>query len=338
MTPDLTCYGDDIKALADLVGDFDLRSPMGLTTWLRGEWQVVAEVLGFTQQLAAMPTAIPTTDDPIAAMNAIGLAAFDRSLQAGRRANASAEQARVQSTILRQLATAAAGTGELWRVAADPTALQNGACYSEGGRSLRVFYPDTAAGYFGDGWPGPPPRAESACGWTTPLVLHLGTFPWIYSTRLENIGPGMRWPALGTNPVIEGLHVAVSMLEPRQNLKQDARQVAAIVRHFSMHTAPLVARLPVYQPGRAEPGRLYRHGGLLYVHQGSLHVAGLDGPRGRIAAPAYNYIVRRFAAFFAVRRATLRALPSLGPELQHLARGSADPCLRQHVQEVARAG
>lgn len=337
MNPDLTCYGDAIKALADVASDFDLRSPMGVTTWLRREWQAIAEALGFSQQLAAMPTSIPTTDDRIAAMNAIGLVAFDRSLQA-RRANASAEQASVQSTILRQLVMAAQRTGELWRVAVDPTILQNGACYSEGGRSLRAFYPDTAPGYFGDGWPGPPPRAESACGWTTPLVLHLGTFPWVYSTRLENIGPGMRWPALGTNPVSEGLQAAVSMLDPRQNLQQDARQVAAIVRHFSTHTTPLVARLPVYQPGRAEPGRLYRHGGLLHVHQGSLHVAGLDGPRGRIAAPAYNYIVRRFAAFFAVRGATLRALGSLGPELQQLARDSADPCLRQHVQEVARAG
>jgi hypothetical protein len=169
-------------------------------------------------------------------------------------------------------------------------------------------------------------------------VLHLGTFPWVYSTRLENVGPGMRWPSLGTNPALEGLQFAVSMLEPRSNLQQDARQVAAIVGHFVKHTAPLLTRLPVYQPGRAEPGRLYRHGGLLYVHQGSLHVAGLDGPRGRIAAPAYNYIVRRFAVFFAVRRATLRALPSLGSELQQLARGSDDPCLRQHVMEVARAG
>jgi len=336
MTPDLTCYGDDINALADVANDFDMRSPMGVSTWLRREWQAIAEALGFSQQLAAMPTSIPTTDDRIAAMNAVGLAAFERSQ--AHVANASAEQARVQSAILRQLAATATKTGELWRVAADPTTLQTGACYSEGGRSLRAFYPDTAPGYFGDGWPGPPPRAESACGWTTPLVLHLGTFPWVYSTRLENVGPGMRWPWLGQSPALEGLHFAVSMLEPRSNLQQDARQVAAIVDHFSKHTAPLLARLPVYQPGRAEPGRLYRHGGLLYVHQGSLHVAGLDGPRGRIAAPAYNYIVRRFAAFFAVRRATLRALPSLGPELQQLARGSADPCLRQHVQEAARAG
>ena len=335
MTPDISYYGDNIKALADLAGDFELRSSMDVMTWYRREWLAIADALGFAQQFAAMPTAIPTTDDRIAAMNAVGLAAFERSLQ-GRTAGASDEQARVQSAALRQLTASARTTGELWRVTADPTTLPAGACYSDGGRSLRAFYPDTAPGYFGDGWPGPPPRAESACGWTTPLVLHLGTFPWVYSTRLESTGPGMRWPTSG--PVLEGLQVAVSMLEPRTNLQQDARQVAAIFHHFITHTAPLLAHVPDHRAGRVEPGRLYHRGGLLHVHQGSLHIAGLDGPRGHIAAPAYNYIIRRFADFFAVRRATLRALPKLSPEIQRLAKDSADPFLRRHVQEVARAG
>ncbi|MBL9105131.1 MAG: hypothetical protein JNL82_29565 [Myxococcales bacterium] len=334
MTPDLSLYGDNIKALADLAGDFELRSSMDVMTWYRREWLAIADTLGFAQQFAAMPTAIPTTDDRIAAMNAVGLAAFERSLQ-GRPGNTSDEQARVQSAALRQLAAAARTTGELWRVTADPTTLPAGACYSETGRSLRAFYPDTAPGYFGDGWPGPPPRAESACGWTTPLVLHLGTFPWVYSTRLESTGPGMRWP---TSPALEGMQVAVSMLDPRTNLQQDARQVAAIFNHFVTHTTPLLARVPDNQTSRIEPGGLYRRSGLLHVHQGSLHIVGLDGPRGRVAAPAYNYVIRRFAGFFAVRRATLRALPKLAPEIQRLAKESPDPFLRRHVQEVARAG
>ena len=99
----------------------------------------------------------------------------------------------------------------------------------------------------------------------------------------------------------------------------------------------LVARVPVYQPGRAEPGRLYRRGVLLYVHQGSLHVTGLDGPRGRLPALAYNYIVQRFASFFAVRRATLRALATLPAEVQRSAATSIDPCLRQQAEQLARA-
>ncbi|MCY1004448.1 hypothetical protein OV079_02460 [Nannocystis pusilla] len=128
------------------------------------------------------------------------------------------------------------------------------------------------------------------------------------------------------------------LFEPAGNLRQDARQVAAIYEHFAAHTAPLVVRLPVYEPGRAVAGQLYRRAGFLYVHQGSLHLEGLSGPRGRIAAPAYNYILRRFACFFAVRRAALRALIALPSDVQRIAEASSDPCVRQRVEEVARAG
>ena len=163
-------------------------------------------------------------------------------------------------------------------------------------------------------------------------------FPWVYSSRLGDIGPGARWASSASQPALEGLHVVASLLEPATNLRQDARQVAAIYRHFATHTAPLVAALPSFQPGRAEAGRLYRRGRFLLAHQGSLHVAGLDGPRGRLAASAYNYILRRFACFFAVRRAALRALIALPSDVQRIAESSTDPCLRQHVEEVARAG
>ncbi len=336
MTTDLRCYGDDIQALADLVPDFDLRSPMDVESWYPREWQAIADTLGFAQQLATAPRAMPTTPDRINAMTLVGLMAFEHALRAGR-PGVPESQARVQSAVIQAMTAAGLERGELWRVTADPTTLATGACYAEGGRSLRAFYPDTAAGYFGDGWSGPPPRAESACGWTTPLVLHLGTFPWVYSTRLGDIGPGARWASSASQPALEGLHVVASLLEPATNLRQDARQVAAIYRHFSTHTAPLVAALPSFQPGRAEAGRLYRRGRFLLAHQGSLHVAALDGPRGRLAASAYNYILRRFASFFAVRRAALRALATLPFEVQRRAATSADPCLRQQAEGVARA-
>ncbi|MBA3550310.1 MAG: hypothetical protein H0T76_27865 [Nannocystis sp.] len=337
MTPDLRCYGDDIQALADLVPDVDLRSPLDTHTWFRREWQPIAETLGFAQQLAAAPTAIPTTADRAAAMTLTGLAAFERSLYEAR-ISVTDPQARTQSMVLQQLTAAGHARGELWRVTADPTTLSTGACYAEGGGSLRAFYPDTAPGYFGEGWPGPPPRAESACGWTTPLVLHLGTFPWVYSSRLEAVGPGLRWTSSSAQPALEGLYVAGSLMEPATNLRQDARQVAAIFRHFTAHTASLLARLPRFPSSGAETGRLYRRGHFLHVHQGSLHITGLDGPRGLVAAPAYNYVLRRFACFFAIRRAALRALSTLPADVQQIAATSADPCMRQHVEEMARAG
>ena len=120
MTPDLRCYGDDIQALAALVPDVDLRSPMDIHGWYRGEWQHIAEPLGFAQQLAAAPTAIPTTADRAAAMTLTGLAAFERSLHEAR-AGVTDLQARAQSTVLQQLTTAGHERGELWRVTADCT-------------------------------------------------------------------------------------------------------------------------------------------------------------------------------------------------------------------------
>jgi hypothetical protein len=336
MTTDLRCYGDDIQGAAAMLPDFDLFSRAETESWYLREWQVLAEALGFAQQLAAAPRAVPTTADPATAMSLVGLAAFERALRSSR-AGVPENQARVQSAVLAAMAASGRAGGELWRVAVDPTTLATGACFAEGARSLRAFYPDTAPGYFGEGWSGPPPRAESACGWETPLVLHLGTFPWVYSSRLGDVGPGMRWTSPAAQPALEGLQVAASLMEPATNLRQDARQVAAIYYHFVAHTAPLVAALPTFEAGRAAPGRLYRRGRYLYVHQGSLHVAGLDGPRGRLAAPAYNYILRRFAVFFAVRRAAVRALPGLPAEVQRAARTSADPCLRQQAEGVARA-
>jgi len=333
MIPDITCYGDDIKALADLVGDFELRSPMDVHAWYRGEWQAIARQLGFSEELAQELAPLRVARDRITATNQAGLNAFTRWL-ASRQPVLSENHARAQERVLEDLLARA--DGQLWRIYADPSTLSSGACYAERGQFYRAFYPDTAPGYFGDGWTGPPPRAESACGWTTPLVLHLGTFPWIYSARTGAVGT--RWVSAQAQPALTGMQAMASLLEPAGNLREDAQQVAEIFAHFAAHTAPLVARVPLYPPGRAEPGKLYRRAGFLYVHQGSLHLAGLMGPRGRIAAPAYNYILRRFACFFAVRRAALRALIALPSDVQRIAESSTDPCLRQHVEEVARAG
>jgi hypothetical protein len=84
MTADLRCYGDDIEAAAELVPDFDLRSPTDVHLWYTREWQAIADVLGFAQQLAAAPRAVPTTPDRIAAMTLAGLTAFEHALRASR--------------------------------------------------------------------------------------------------------------------------------------------------------------------------------------------------------------------------------------------------------------
>lgn len=352
MRPDLNCYGEGTKELADLVGDFDLRSPMDLHAWYRSEWQAIAATIGFSQELEAALAPLRAVPDRVRATQEAGLAAFASWLLA-QRGGVSETHARTQAVVLGQLIALGRERGELWRATADPTTLASGACYRaaepvdgvvagerdlRGERQLRAFYPDTAAGYFGDGWSGPPPRAESACGWQTPLMLHLGTFPWVYSTRLGGPGPGLLWSSTASRPALAAFEAMTSLLDPMENLRQDARQVAAIAQAFVRQTRPLVEAVPIFPPGRAKTGALYRRSGFLVVHRGSLHVAGLDGARGRLAAPAYNFVLRRFACFFAVRRAALRALASLPEAVRRAAEGSPDPCLRQAAEEVRRGG
>jgi len=173
-------------------------------------------------------------------------------------------------------------------------------------------------------------------------VLHLGTFPWIYSGRLEGAGPGLRWPLA---PARLGLGVVASLLDPETNLRQDARQVAAICRTFGGHTAALLRNLPTLPPAgtwsrtpppRLRVGQLFVRDGQVLVHQSSLHLAGLDGPRGRLSVLAYNYCVARFAAFFAVRSAAIRALAALPSHVQQLALNSSDPVLRHYAEQSMR--
>ena len=315
----------------------DLRSASEVRSWYRRQWTGIAAALGFSQSLERQYVASSTVS--VAGENQTGLSAFAAALAP----SADEAQARVQSTVLASVLARGRQRGELWRTIDDVATLPNGACYpAAGGELHRAFFPDTAPGYFGDGWPGPAPRAESACGWETPLVLHLGTFPWIYSGRLEGPGPGHRWPL---EPARLGLGVVASLLDPETNLRQDARQVAAICRTFASHTLALLRNLPTMPPAgtwsrtpppRLRVGQVFVRDGQVLVHQSSLHLAGLDGPRGRLSVLAYNYCVGRFTAFFALRSAAIRALPALPPHVQQLAVSSPDPVLRHYAEQAMR--
>ncbi|HRI10773.1 MAG TPA: hypothetical protein PKW35_23300, partial [Nannocystaceae bacterium] len=122
MTPNLDCYGAGIAALADLIGDFELRSPMDVHGWYRREWEAIADALGFSQELAAELAALRSVRDRVAATTQAGVAAFARWL-AVQRPGVTDNQAHVQDAVLGQLITRGRERGELWRIAADPTTL-----------------------------------------------------------------------------------------------------------------------------------------------------------------------------------------------------------------------
>lgn len=317
----LTCYGG-VAALPVALPELNLRH--GASAWFEAEWDAIAQSLGFAQQFLR-------SKGPSSAQRAA--AAYTAMLRADRPGE-SDEHGRAQAAILKSLTTAG---GNRWRVIADPSTVVGGGCYNEGATATRAFYPDTAPGYFGEGWNGPAPRASSACGWTTPLVLHLGTFPYVYSSRLDGRGPGARWSSSTALPAVLGLQVATSLLEPATNLQEDARTVGAILDHFIVSTAALIGTVPVL-PARPRLGALYQQSGVLVAYQGSLEVHGFTGPRGRLSAVAYNYVMRRFAAFFAVRRAALRSLATLSPDTQRQALASDDPFLRSQAEQIMAGG
>src|SRR5690606_19538031 len=129
VTPDLNCYGSGIRDLADLVGDFDLRSPMDVHAWYRLEWQAIAEVLGFSQDLEAALAPLRVVRDRLAATNQAGLDAFARWLPRTQ-PGLSDSHARGQAAVLRELESRA--LGELWRVSVGPATLATGACHDGG--------------------------------------------------------------------------------------------------------------------------------------------------------------------------------------------------------------
>jgi hypothetical protein len=137
MSIDLTCYGPDIEALADLAGDFDLRSPVDTRTWYRQTWESLAETLGFAQQLAAELGRRRGAREWVTTTHEAGMAAFMTRMRQTRPA-ATDRQASTQMTVIELMTAASRQRGELWRVTVDPTTLETGACYEDDSGGCRA--------------------------------------------------------------------------------------------------------------------------------------------------------------------------------------------------------
>ena len=192
----------------------------------------------------------------------------------------------------------------------------------------RTFLADAGPSYF---WTPTPTTLlhHPGCGWQTPLRLSLGTYPWVYGHRLQAPAPGLSWRSNSqSHPAVVAMRIAAGLWHESGNLQQDAREVASHWKQWRSTTAPLVRALPV---SAQVAGTLYRDGERLRVFQGSEELAGVNGPRGFVSAAAFNFVQGRFAAFFAMRRALLRARRQLTPELRDALIANPDPCLRQQL-------
>ena len=188
----------------------------------------------------------------------------------------------------------------------------------------RAFRSEVAPSYFADKHPTP------ASGSSYPVLLSLGTFPFVHGGLLGRHAPGLRWEAgRPWSPAALAMRTMVSLWEPTANLTQDARLVVRQYQHFRATTDVVLGDVPQWTgEGPHTIGALYRRDGLLHVHQGSAELARCTGPRGELTAFAYNYVLRRFASFFAARRAFLRSPSALPSEARAALAKNPDPCVR----------
>jgi hypothetical protein len=126
-------------------------------------------------------------------------------------------------------------------------------------------------------------------------------------------------------------------MEPATNLRQDARQVAAIFNHFDTHTQPLLARLPVFQAGRAEAGRCIAAEASYMCTRGAStsRPSTVRGGASLHLPTTTSCAGSRASSRSAARPCALTFLPA---GVQSLAMTSNDPCLREQATASRRAG
>ncbi len=338
------CYGGDIEALADVAGDFDAQSPEETTVWILHQWVGIAETLGFARELADAAAAIRNTRLGLMGIHAAALMAFERWSATPRRplspllpAANRAARAKVRHDVL--LALGDSRRGKLWAIDEPAANLPARACFDPGPATTvsgRAFLVDAGENFFhGNRYSPPATQPANSCSWETPVLLSLGTFPWVYGSKLHRTPSGLDWDAVAPwHPAAAAMHLSARLWQPLGNLQQDATQVVQRFRHYARVVDKVLPRIPTWPEGT--PNQLVRKGLLLHIDHGSLDTAGANTPLGYLAATAHNFIVQRFAAFFAVRRAYTRAANHLPIELRRAIADNPDPCLRRLVDPQAR--
>lgn len=328
------CYGGDIEALADVAGDFDAQSPGASAAFIVRTWTHIAATVGFPQALADAMAAIQGTRLAFVGIHAAALAAFERwsktprgplspQLPAGIRT----ARAKVRHEVLLALGELRPAT--LWAIDEPASRLPARASFERGPTTTvsgRAFLVDAAENFFHGARKSSP--ADLSGPWETPVLLSLGTYPWVLGSKLHRTPPGLDWDASPPwNPAAVAMRLATSLWQPLGNLQQDATQVVQQYRHYARTVDWAMTTIPTWP--KSQPGQLVRKNLLLDLDHGSLDLAGLHTPLGYLSATAHNFIIQRFAAFFAVRRAYARMAAQLPIELRRAIAHNPDPCLRR---------
>jgi len=328
------CHGGDIEALADVVGDFDAQSPEESAAFVLRTWRGIAETVGFEQELADAFAALRGTRLALVGQHAAALAAFERWSAKPRRPLSSAlpaavraARAKVRHEVLLALGESRRAT--LWMIEESAARLPGRAYFERGPVTTvsgRAFLVDAAENFLHPARKSNP--ADPPGPWETPVILSLGTYPWVLGSRLHRTPPGLDWDtSTPWNPAGLAMRLAASLWQPLGNLQQDAIQVVQHYRHYSRAVDLALAPIPTWPNG--QPGQLVRRGLRLHIDHGSLDLAGVNSSFGFLSATAHNFIIDRFATFFAVRRAHARIASQLPIELRRAIAHNPDPCLRR---------
>lgn len=328
------CYGGDIEALADLAGDFDAQSPEESAAFIQRTWAGIAQIVGFANELGDAMAALRGTRLALVGLHAAALAAFERWSATPRRplspelpTAVRTARAKVRHEVL--LALGGSHRATLWMIDEPAARLPARARFERGPATAvsgRAFPVDAAENFFHGARKSNP--AELSAPWETPVLLSFGTYPWVLGSKLHRTPPGLDWDAaLPWHPAALAMRLATSLWQPLGNLQQNAIQVVQHYRHYTRATDLALAALPTWPKG--QPGQLVRKGLRLHLEHGSLDLAGINSPHGYLSATAHNFILDRFATFFAVRRAHARIAGQLPIELRRAIAHNPDPCLRR---------
>ena len=325
----LDCYGSHVGALAALGGTFNPTDWPSLSAWWLRQWSLMAERMGWGVEFAR---AVSTAGGDKGALAVAPVAAFREwhKRRAPQFAVAGSwdknQLARVRYDVVQALRERA-GT---WVIDAPSYELPYNACAG----AVRVLLSSARPAYFDDGLDDPTPRGHT-CEWSGNVRIYFGTWPWCHG-RLDPFADGLAWTFSDTaDAATLALRTAANCFEPQQNARIDARVVDEHWTRFRKRTDPAILTLPLSPQG---PGSIYRDGLLLRVHLGKPELTVLTGARGPIGVAAYNYVVERFAAFWACRRAVLARYHQLDDSIRLSLQKNTDPCVREVAKPKPQIG
>lgn len=321
----LECYGDEIVMLADLAGRFDAADKDSTEGWWLDQWSRVARRLGWSQSLDAKVSLAKQTGGGFIGVRNAPLAAFREWHKDRPPVMVGPWDSTTLSRVRHECVQTIRNTPNVWMAETPAYALPFRACANK----QRAFAATESPSYFRRG-EGVTPRGPD-CEWEGAVRISFGTWPYV-TGRLGRVADGLTWLSSDEwTPAVLAMQTCSELWEPAGNANQDARLVVQHWAEFRSATAALIDAMPE-EPRRA--GDPYRLGYRVAVHLGSEDATVLVGPRGPLSVGAYNYVVERFAAFFACRRSILESFTALPANVQQLLRSNPDPCLEPFLAPV----